>query len=262
MGTKQPRGRALWGIILGILLAIVVALVVGVPLALTHRQAGGLETFYAGTAVNVVTGFASRGVGANPVPSDSGAIQAGRQAFTGSCAQCHGAAGDGKGVFGASTFPPATDLTSQPARDLSDQQMFYIIKNGLGFTAMPGFASQYADADVWGLVSFIRELQRSQLKAFNDVPATDEQLRFADMRSSEAAERGAAVYFAQGCAVCHGALGQAPEQLNFDVNSPDTPKTIRDGTQGMPRYGPELISDAQMQDLLAYMATFPVPDEG
>ncbi|MFI5269025.1 MAG: cytochrome c [Chloroflexota bacterium] len=239
---------------------MVVAIVLA-PVALTHRAAGSLETSYGNTVVSTVTKLRAAGIGANPVAGDSQAIQAGREAYTGSCAQCHGAAGDGKGVFGQTTFPPATDFTSQTARDLSDQQMFYIVKNGLGFTAMPGFASQYSDADIWTFVSFIRELQKSQIKAFAEVPATKEQLTFANMQSSEAAQRGAAVYFAQGCAVCHGADGAAPEQLNFDVNSPDTPKTIREGTKGMPRYNTGQISDAQLPDLLAYMATFPVVDE-
>jgi mono/diheme cytochrome c family protein len=254
--------RRLWpGIVVGALLALVIVAIVLAPLALTHRGAGSLEMAYGNTVVNAVTRVRAMGVGANPVAGDAQAIQTGREAYTGSCAQCHGAAGDGKGVFGQVTFPPATDFTSQAAKELSDQQMFYIIKNGLGFTAMPAYAGQYSDADIWTFVSFIRELQKSDLKAFAEVPASRDQLRFANLQSSEAAQRGAAVYFAQGCAVCHGALGQAPEQLNFDVNSPDTPKTIRDGTKGMPRYGPTQVSDAQMQDLLAYLATFPIEDE-
>jgi mono/diheme cytochrome c family protein len=255
------RSRLGPGLILGVVLALVVVAIVAAPLALTHRAAGSLETSYGNAVVSTVTKVRASGIGTNPVAGDSQAIQAGREAYTGSCAQCHGAAGDGKGVFGQTTFPPATDFTSQPARDLSDQQMFYIIKNGLGFTAMPSYAGQYADADIWTLVSFIRELQKSQLKAFAELPATREQLTFANMQSSDAAQRGAAVYFAQGCAVCHGADGSAPEQLNFDVNSPDTPKTIREGTKGMPRYTASQISDAQLQDLVAYMATFPVEDE-
>jgi mono/diheme cytochrome c family protein len=244
-----------------VVLALVLVMVVLAPLALTHRAAGGLETAYGNAAVSIVTRVRASSIGPNPVAGSSEAIQAGREAFTGSCAQCHGAAGDGKGVFGQTTFPPATDFTSQSAKDLSDGQLFYIVKNGLGFTAMPGYASQYSDADIWAFVSFIRELQKSQLKAFAEVPATKDQLAFANMLSAEAAQRGAAVYFAQGCAVCHGADGQAPEQLNFDVNSPDTPKTIREGTKGMPRYSAAQITDAQLKDVLAYMATFPVEDE-
>ena len=261
MRRANTRGRLAPGIILGVVLALVVLAIVLAPLALTHRAAGSLETAYGNTVVSTVTRVRAMGIAANPVAGDSNAVQAGREAYTGSCAQCHGAAGDGKGVFGQGTFPPATDFTSQAAKDLSDQQMFYIIKNGLGFTAMPAYAGQYSDADIWTFVSFIRELQKSDLKAFAEVPASSEQLRFANLQSSESAQRGAAIYFAQGCAVCHGALGQAPEQLNFDVNSPDTPKTIREGIKGMPRYSASQISDAQMQDLLAYLATFPVEDE-
>jgi mono/diheme cytochrome c family protein len=238
-----------------------VAAVVLAPLALGHRAAGSLETAYGNAAVSVLSRARGSSVGQNPVAGDSQAIQVGREAYVGSCGQCHGANGDGKGVFGQTTFPPATDFTSQVARELSDQQMFDIIKNGLGFTAMPSYASQYSDADIWNLVSFIRELQKGQTKGLASVDATREQLTFANFQSADETQRGAAVYFAQACAVCHGPTGEAPEQINFDVNDPATTKAIREGVRGMPRYNANLISDDQLRDLLAYMATFPVRDE-
>jgi mono/diheme cytochrome c family protein len=212
----------------------------------------------------VVSFIAQRGAsdaGKNPVAGDSQAAQAGRQAFTGSCAQCHGAAGDGRGVFGQGTFPQASDLTSQSTRALTDEQMFYVIKNGLGYSGMPGFASQYADRDIWSFVTFIRELQRGQSKAFEPVAPTGEQLTFANFQSAEGPQRGAAVYFAQGCAVCHGPTGEGPEQITVDVKSPKTTQAVREGTKGMPRYSSALISDAQLRDLLEYLATWPNREE-
>lgn len=249
------------GLILGVVLTVIVAAVVAAPLALTHKSAGGLETAYANAIINVVSSRGAGNIGANPVPGNSQAIQDGRAAFTGSCAQCHGAAADGKGVFGQNTFPPATDLTTPAAKQLSDQQMFYIIKNGLGFTGMPGYADQYSDRDIWSFVSYIRDVQSKGTKAFNAVTVDKEQLSFADFQSAESPRRGAAVWMAQGCVTCHGVTGDAPEQINFDVNSPETAKAIREGVKGMPKYGTNLISDAELKDVLAYMATFPVRDE-
>ncbi len=231
------------------------------PLALAHHESSALETAYGNRMVSLVSRLRSSGVGPNPVAGNSQAIQAGREAYVGSCGQCHGAQADGKGVFGQTTFPPATDFTTRAAKDLSDQQMFEIIKDGLGFTPMPGYASQYSDMDIWNLVSFIRAVQNGQAKGLTSVEPTSEELRFANFLSADAAQRGAAVYFSQGCSACHGSLGQAPEQLNFDVNDPETARTIREGTKGMPHFGPSQISDAQLRDLLAYMATFPEPDE-
>ncbi len=259
--ASKPRTRFLPGLIVGIVLALVAVGLLAAPLALTHRTAGGLELAYANAIVSFVSSRGAGGVGPNPVAGNSQAIQDGRSAFTGSCAQCHGAAGDGKGVFGQNTFPAATDLTSQATRQLSDQQLFYIVKNGLGFTGMPGYAAQYADRDIWAFVSYIRDLQQNGTKAFQAAEVSKDQLTFANFQSADSAHRGAAVYMAQGCVTCHGPQGEAPEQLNFDVNSPDTVKAIREGVHGMPRYGPDAISDAELKDVLAYMATFPVQDE-
>lgn len=249
------------GVLLGAVVALVLIAILAAPLGLAHRSAGRAETSYANAVVRVVSGIGARSVGTNPLAGDSQAVQAGRQAFTGSCAQCHGAAADGRGVFGQSTFPRSTDLTSQPSRELSDGQLFYIVKNGLGFSGMPSFASQYSDPDIWGFVTYIRDVQRNGTKAFEAANVTPEQLTFAEFRAADSPRRGAAVYFAQGCVTCHGPTGEAPEQLNFDVNSPDTVEAIREGTKGMPRYDAKLVSEAELRDLLAYMGTFPARDE-
>jgi mono/diheme cytochrome c family protein len=57
------------------------------------------------------------------------ATTAGRFEYSGSCASCHGATGDGRGVFGQTTYPLPTDLTSAEAMALSEAQLFWITKN-------------------------------------------------------------------------------------------------------------------------------------
>src|SRR5689334_19705388 len=89
-------------VVLGILGAIVVG-----GLALVHRSAGSLETAYGNGMVSLVSRFEARDVGANPIQSSPQVLEAARGAYTGSCSQCHGASGDGRGAFGAAGFPPA-----------------------------------------------------------------------------------------------------------------------------------------------------------
>jgi len=151
------------GLVVGLIAAALVGLFVVAPRAL-QRQPGALEQWYGGNAVNIVARM--NGVsGTNPVGSNPRTLDTGRMAYTGSCAECHGARGDGKGVFGQSTFPPATDLTTADVKGKSDGELFWIVKNGLGFTAMPGYASQYSDNDIWALVSYVRSLQGRQQPA-------------------------------------------------------------------------------------------------
>ena len=159
-GAPPANRRPLFaGAALGVLLACLAALVVIFPAALLRWDSSAIETWYGNTILNLVASVSSRGLPDQRSQTVESVAQ-GRLVYTASCAQCHGAAGDGKSMFGASTFPYATDIASQDAKAKADAQLFWIIKNGLGFTAMPGFANAYHDEDLWAVVSYVRSLQR------------------------------------------------------------------------------------------------------
>ena len=206
---------------------------------------------------------------ANPTANDRRALNAGRDAYTGSCSVCHGASGNGRGVFGTSSYPNATDLRSHDAAEKSDAQLFLIIKNGLNFTGMPGFADQYSDQDIWSMVSYIRALQNPdsvptggngrgfggfQLQPVTVPAATMDQLDRANALSTDASARGAAVYFAQGCQLCHGPVGDAPANLGLARGRPEGVRANQH-RPGMPTYSTSQLSDSELSDLQAYSAT-------
>ena len=237
----------------GAVAALVLVLVVALPLALTHRQDLPLERFYGDAAVSLVSRVLG-GDAPNPLANDSRAITTGRTAYTGSCAVCHGAKGDGRGVFGPTTYPDATDFTTDTAKSKTDAQLFWIVKNGLGFTAMPAFGTQYKDADIWAMVVHIRHLQRGSARALAIPEPPLAQLAAADPSVSRQT-RGAAIYFALGCHLCHGPEGDAPGDLS--IRGRIETEIVRKGDdRGMPAYGKELISDADLADLEAYLLRF------
>ena len=259
------------GTIAGIVLGLAVALLAGMfllaPAALLHRAASQLELALGDALVGRAASSAAPArlppqvvpkpalPDAPPYPAELVA-HIGRNAYTGSCAMCHGAKGDGKGTYGQATFPPSTDLTSQPAEDKTDTQLFAIIKNGLGFTAMPGYGDQYADSDISALVGYVRALQKGQAEPILAVPTpTSDVLNFADLKG-QPAQRGAVVYFTQGCQLCHGSFGEAPEDLQIqDVSATDD--VVRHGRPGMPSYSDARLSNADLADLIAYLNTGP-----
>ncbi|MBV9580889.1 MAG: c-type cytochrome, partial [Chloroflexi bacterium] len=134
--SRRPHGFGL-GILVGLVIAAIVGLLLVAPVALAHHSAGTLETAYGNSVVSLLARFNADGVGANPTTPTTQTLLQARESYTGSCSQCHGTSGNTQGMFGQTSFPPATDLSSQSAKNLSDSQMFYIIKNGLGFTGMP-----------------------------------------------------------------------------------------------------------------------------
>ena len=154
--TAPAAGPLLVGMIIGLLLAGLLGVFVVLPGALTHRESGPLEQRYGDALVNLVTLVhpnAAAGQAANA------SLDAGRAAYMASCAECHGETGRGEGVFGSATFPPATDLTSAIVKQKSDAQLAWIIQNGLGFTAMPGYGATYKPNDIAALVAYVRSLQ-------------------------------------------------------------------------------------------------------
>jgi mono/diheme cytochrome c family protein len=245
--------RTLFGVGIGLAIAVVVGAIVAAPLALLHRDASGFELAYGNAMVNLASSIGARQVGANPLPASPESLQAARAAYTGSCSQCHGAAGDGRGAFGSASFPPATDLTSPAAKELSDSQVFFIIRSGLGFTAMPGYGAEYSEEQIWGLVGFIRALQNGQEPHLVTLAPSAAQLRAANLETAGNARRGAEIFAAHACGACHGPAGA----LSIDPRSRNVRDAVRSGRPGMPCYPAEAVSDGELLDLLTYVATFP-----
>jgi mono/diheme cytochrome c family protein len=188
------------------------------------------------------------------------AVEAGRAAFVGSCAVCHGATGKGDGPLGKDLFPAPPDLRTPAVRARSDGELFAVVHDGLSFAGMPSFAKEFNDADTWSLVAYIRALQKADnpdsLAAELIPTPLPTQLAGVDPHGTPP-QRGAAIYFAQGCQFCHGPQGDAPGELALRGGGREAQTAIRTGRRGMPVYGPEQISDAQLTDLIAYLNTFP-----
>jgi mono/diheme cytochrome c family protein len=249
----------LLGLVLGVLGALALAVTVGGPLVIAKRNDLPLERAYGDFAVSMASRLGGGNL-QNPNARNGRALSAGREAYTGSCSLCHGATGDGRGVFGTSSYPNATDLTAHDAVEKADGQLFWIVKNGLSFTGMPGFAEQYSDQEIWSLVTYMRALQdpgRSpQFGAIVVPTASPEQFEKADPASSDPAARGAAVYFALGCQTCHGAVGDAPGDLGLSRGGgPEAVRAIRQGRPGMPAYTEAQLTDTELGDLQAYLLT-------
>lgn len=254
-GIRVSRRPLLLGLAIGVVATLLLTLLLAPALLLTRREDLPFERGYATLMIDVVS-RALAGEAKNPVAGDSRALPAGRAAFTGQCSVCHGAQGDGRGVFGTSTYPDAADLTSERTQGKSDAQLFWIVKNGLGFTAMPGFGQVYGDPEIWAIVAYLRELPRrsSGDRTLEVARATDAQLAQADPHG-DAVARGAAIYNAQACSLCHGpdpvaATSEISLQGRLGVT------TVRQPGPGMPRFGTDRISDAELRDLEAFLLTF------
>jgi len=96
---------------------------------------------------------------ANPVKPTAESQAHAKKMYGYDCAMCHGANGNGKGELVADMKLTLKDYTdSASLKDLSDGELFYIIKNGKG--QMPGEGDREKTDDLWNMVILVRSFAR------------------------------------------------------------------------------------------------------
>jgi mono/diheme cytochrome c family protein len=120
-----------------------------------REKPSALEAFLARQARRLASEPGARDL-KNPVEAAPLAIAEGRDHYADHCSICHANSGSGKTQINAGLYPPAPDLRRRETQDLTDGELFYIIKNGIRFTGMPGGGGE--DEDNWKLVLFVRRL--------------------------------------------------------------------------------------------------------
>jgi mono/diheme cytochrome c family protein len=126
---------------------------------------GLLETRFANRAKLFFIGRASR-EGIPPAPGDKEAsIETGSTQYGLDCAECHATDGRAQGTPGEWMYPRASDLTSKRVQSYSDQELFWIIQNGIRYTGMPAFGKVETEDNIWGLVNYVRTLPSNSQEA-------------------------------------------------------------------------------------------------
>lgn len=156
--------------ILLVLLILIVVLLAGAAWGASQfnlsalEAPGATETYLATKAKRWLVGRSARGIVPPPVENPSLARAAGQMSFGGSCAACHGYDGRTPSDIGRSQYPPTPDLGSPRVQEWSDAELFWIIKNGVRLSGMPGFGRIHSDEEIWNLVRFVRSLGEEESK--------------------------------------------------------------------------------------------------
>jgi mono/diheme cytochrome c family protein len=84
-------------------------------------------------------------------------IKEGAGHYAAMCSSCHLAPGmhDSDIRHGLSPVPP---ILSQTADKLMSTEIFWTIKHGIGFTAMPAWGPSHSDQKIWAITAFVKKL--------------------------------------------------------------------------------------------------------
>jgi mono/diheme cytochrome c family protein len=121
-------------------------------------EPGGTESYIATRAKHLLISRSVR-EGVPPRPLDRAASAAqGDNTFAVRCSLCHGEDGHSRTPIGQWMYPRATDLTSKEVQSYSDQELFWIVKNGIRLSGMPAFGKTETDEHIWNMVDHLRTL--------------------------------------------------------------------------------------------------------
>ena len=106
-------------------------------------------------------------------------LEAAKAHWADHCATCHANDGSGKTEMGPNLYPKAPDMRLAATQNLTDGELYYVIRNGVRLTGMPAWGDPNLpqDDESWQLVLFIRHLpqmtdeEAEAMKALN--PKTD-----------------------------------------------------------------------------------------
>ena len=105
----------------------------------------------------------------NPIANSPEVLRDASYHFADHCASCHGNDGSGYTEMGQHLYPRAPDMQLADTQQLSDGELYYIIKNGVRWTGMPAWGEPSDDQDSWKLVWFIRHLPNLTAEELRDM---------------------------------------------------------------------------------------------
>jgi len=142
-----------------------------------------------------------------PKLDDPNMIRLGAAHFHRGCAFCHGAHGIPVNPIAKHMLPPPPDLAVK-MRPWQPNDLFWIVKNGLKYTGMPGWAAIEREDEIWAVVAFLTRVQGLDAEAYRDLALGNVKLpqqNGVELATVESNPRASGA-----CARCHGDKGQLP----------------------------------------------------
>jgi mono/diheme cytochrome c family protein len=137
-----------------------------------------------------------------PELGQPGQNERGLALFRQHCVQCHGGPGVAPEPFALGMLPAPANL-AYTARAWHPAEIYWVVKEGIKMTGMPAWKYRLAEADIWAIVSFMRELPRLAPEEYRARKAAAPRALEAPAAAAPDAERGKRAIDQYACATCH-----------------------------------------------------------
>ncbi len=154
-----------WGRVIGIVVSVlavelilmVIFVYSGIYNVSTMSPDPGFLRWVFGTTSDNSAQHHSEGI-AVPSLTDSTMIADGFHHYNEMCAGCHGAPGVKRSPVGRGLYPHPPDL-ARSAKELSPARLFWVVKNGIKSTGMPGFGWTHTNQQIWSIIAFLEQMK-------------------------------------------------------------------------------------------------------
>jgi mono/diheme cytochrome c family protein len=95
----------------------------------------------------------------SPIPPTDENLIDGMKVYTMNCAMCHGTLDNKPSPLEKSFYPPVPQLILDPLDD-PEWHIYYSVRTGVRYTAMPAWNKALSDQDIWKVTSFLSRIQK------------------------------------------------------------------------------------------------------
>lgn len=94
-----------------------------------------------------------------PAISREQIMSTGFQHYDTMCVQCHAAPGISESEISKGLYPGPPRFPDDLEEEMGIEQIYWITKNGIKMSGMPGFGTDHSEDELWAIAGFVNELQ-------------------------------------------------------------------------------------------------------
>ena len=118
----------------------------------------------------------AKGIAPPTYLNDPEIIKAGLTRYQNDCVGCHGTPMNYPGRIGKGLNPAPPKLW-ESAREMSSEELYWVIKNGIKMTGMPYWSHEYQERDTWSVVAFLEQFPNISEEQYQQMTQTAKPTR-------------------------------------------------------------------------------------